>query len=160
MFDGASGSAYTFQREEFSDVIEEARVMLDQQWDEAGEYGVGELRLSEDRYIAMQKGGFLRIVTARHNGRLVGYASMFVFEGMHAAAKAMVSDALYLLPPYRRPGVSMRLIRHVETLASAEGVTVIHWHANARFPGFGRLLTFMGYSAISTTHAKVQVHAA
>lgn len=159
MFDGASGSAYAFQREKFSSVIDEAREMLGQQWIEAGEGGVGELRLSEDRYNAMDALGMLRIVTVRHLGKLIGYASIFVFSGMHADAKAMVSDALYLLPAHRRPGVSMRLVRYVEAMGRDEGVNVIHWQANSRFPGFGRLLQFMGYPPISSIHAKVLQHA-
>lgn len=160
MLCGAPASAYSFQQEVFSAVIDEARAMLEQQWLESGEEGVGAFKLAEEKYNAMSAANFLRIVTVRHQGLLIGYASVFIFTGMHAAAKALVSDALYLLPAYRRPGVTMRLIKYVEVMAQNEEVAVVHWQANTRFPGFGRLLTFMGYPAISSTHAKVMSYAA
>lgn len=159
MFDGASKSAYTFQRETFAGVIDEGRAMLAWQWTEAGETGAGEFRLSEDRYLAVDKAGGLRIFTVRHNGALIGYATLFVFFGMHAAAKAAISDALYILPEFRRPGVSMRLVRFAERSLRAEVVDVIHMSVNDRFPGFGRLLEHMGYHPISRTLTKVLRHA-
>lgn len=158
MFDGAP-STYTFQREVFAEVIDEARPMLERQWLEAGEIGVGALKLSEERYIAADKAGVLWTVTVRYRGELIGYATAFVVTGMHADAKAVVSDALYLLPPHRRPGVSMRLVKYVEGLANEKGAELVHWGCNSRFPGFGRLLEFLGYSAVSTTYAKVLAHA-
>lgn len=159
MFDGMSQSAYTFQREAFADVIGEGRPVLARQWIESGEQGVGELRLDDDRYLTMDRAGLHRLFSVRHRGEFIGYASMFVFVGMHAAAKAAVADALYLVPEHRRPGLSMRLVAHVERALIAEGVTVIHWEVNARFPGFGRILERLGYKPISTTHAKVMPHA-
>jgi GNAT superfamily N-acetyltransferase len=159
MFDGMTASAFTFQREAFADAIGEARLMLDRQWTEAGEIGVGSFRLAEDRYVAADSAGLLRVFTARHHGMLVGYVSLFVIVGMHAEARCAVSDALYILPEFRRPMVSMRLVRFAEDAICAEGVKLIHMNANERFPGFGRMLEHMGYGAISRTYAKVLNHA-
>jgi len=160
MFDGAQASAFTFQREAFADVIDEGRPVLAVQWEEAGETDAGEFALSEGRYVKMDQVGALRIYTVRHNGRFVGYVSLFVFVGMHAAAKAGVSDALYILPEFRRPMISLRLMRYAEAALRSEGVTVIHMSVNERFPGLGRLLEFMGYKPISRTFTKVLNHAA
>jgi GNAT superfamily N-acetyltransferase len=160
MFNASSASAFSFQREAFAAVIDEARPMLAAQWIEAGQTEAGEFALADDRYLAMERVGALRIYTVRHHGVLVGYVSLFVFTGMHAAARAGISDALYVLPAFRRPMVSLRLMRHAEAALLAEGVTVIHMQVNERFPGLGRLLDFMGYKPVSRTFTKVIDHAA
>lgn len=156
MPDGSNiASGYCFQREIFHDVIVEGMPLLVRQWQEAGEPGAGSLAMAEDRYAAMERAGMLRVFTTRRAGQLVGHATFFVFTGMHAAVRAAVLDALYLFPEHRGPRVSLRLVRHAETALQAEGVGIIHMHANERFLGFARLLQSLGYHPVSRTLAKV-----
>lgn len=158
MFDGASPSSFTFQVERFADVIDEARALSNRQWQEAGETGAGEFHLADNRYLAADNAGSLRIFTARHRGAFIGHATFFVFVGMHAAVKAAISDTLYIFPEFRRPGVSIRLIRFAEGILTGEGVEVIHMNVNERFPGFARLLDHLDYKPISRTFTKVIRH--
>lgn len=155
MFDGAPVSSFTYRRELFDAVIDEGRPILARQWEEAGEAVVGPFGMNEDRYRMMEKAGALRIYVVRNDEAIVGHLTMFVFMGMHAEAKAALMDAMYILPEFRRPFVSIRLVRFAERDLARSGVSVVHMNSNERFPGFARLLGFLGYHPISRTHAKV-----
>lgn len=160
MFDGASRSAFSFRRETFAGTIEEGLPMLKAQWIEAGETDAADFALATERYLTMERAGALRVYTVRYHGTLVGFAAYFVFHGMHAnTTKAAMSDAVGLIPAYRRPMVALRLMRFVETMLRDEDVRIMHTSDNVIFPGFGRLLEHLGHKLVSRTHAKVLTHA-
>lgn len=156
MFDGTPRSAFAFRRETFASTIDEAMPLLKAQWIEAGETDATDFALATDRYLTMERAGALRIYTARHHGTFVGFASYFVFQGMHATGKkAAISDAIGVSPAFRLPTVALRLVRFAETMLRDDGVTVMHTSENVRFPGLGRILEHMGHTLVSRTYAKV-----
>lgn len=159
MFDGPSGSSYSFRREPFADAIIDGMPALRRQWDETGETAAGPFSLALERYEASDRAGALRIYTVRRYGEFVGYAAYFLFVGMHAAAKVAVSDAFWLDPAHRRPGVAMRLLRFVEASLRSDQVILIHTSVNADHDTAGRLLGYLGYKLESHTYAKVLKYA-
>lgn len=156
MFDGSTGSAFSFQRETFTSGVAEAIPFARRQCEEAGE-DPKEFPFDPayDRYESAERNGILRCYTVRHHGSYAGHAIFFVFYGMHSKGiKAAVSDMFWLAPEYRRPGVAKRLLQFVERELALEGVVIMHTQAREDPPVAGRLLEHLGHKLISRTYSK------
>jgi hypothetical protein len=68
------------------------------------------LSIDEAKYEVLDKTDMLLILTARDEGRLVGYALWFIMPHPHyaKAGPMALTDMYYVLPEYRR-GVGLRL---------------------------------------------------
>lgn len=158
MFDGASKSAYTFQRETFAGTVDEAAPYFQAQWEEGAQnQAVMPLSIAIDRYLAAERAGIFRVYVVRHHGIYVGYASYYVISPMNSAhIKVAISDKLWIDKPHRAPGVAMRLVRFVEGQLRSEGdISLMHTEAPEYSTGLGRLLAHMGHKPVSHTFAKV-----
>lgn len=100
-----------FAVEKFKDAIEEARPLLRLHWDEIAK-NKGLLKLDPDTETYERMGEHLLLVTARHDGRLVGYFLWFLLNHPHYRQVSVAEEDLhFLLPEYRQGLVGYKLIK-------------------------------------------------
>jgi len=119
-------------REPFDQIYgAEVAAMLLKHWQEIALYQ-GDVPLEPDleRYRALEKAGALLCLSARDDGRPVGYAAWILAYHLHyASCKTATNDVIYLLPEYRGRTAGLRLIEESERVLIEEcGAHVIRWH--------------------------------
>jgi GNAT superfamily N-acetyltransferase len=98
-----------------------------------------------DRYKQLDDKGLILTVTARDDGKLIGYAIFFVTTHLHYKSTYYANnDLLYLHPDYRKGLIGVRLITLSEKYLKEKGVTKIMWHIKFN-KDFSRLLHHLGY---------------
>jgi len=70
--------------------------------------------LSRERYESANATGFLRFLTARHEGRLVGYLVLYVTASMHSQIPLAVEDTFFLHPLHRGGRNALRFLQFME----------------------------------------------
>lgn len=134
-----------FGLERIIEVFGEIKPLLQAHWAEIAHYPDIPLDPDYDRYVQAERNGQLRIFTARHDGKLVGYAIYGVTRGLHYKGSLIaVQDILFVTPAFRRGRIASRLIDHVHAHLRAEGVQVVVDHVKAAHPALGRLLERKG----------------
>lgn len=84
------------------------------------------------RYIACEQAGALFVLTARDEGRLVGYSVNFIGQHLHySALRYANNDLLFLAKTHRKGTLGLRLIRETEREAKARGARLMVWHAKS-----------------------------
>lgn len=118
----------------------------------------GALNLHPDyaRYYLLEERGQFFVVTARHKGVLIGYASFFVDHQIHyAKTRWAESDIYWVHPDFRGHGVWSAMRASAEVEALSRGVTVFR----VRLPRFlaskGGELEAEGFAAGDTVYEKV-----
>lgn len=114
--------------ENFRDVIEEAKPLLQRHWEEIA-HDKDEVPLDPDwaRYALMEAQGQLSVVTVRASGRMVGYCCMVLTPGLHYRSTFEARmDIFWLAPEYRGRMGGARLFRAVEAECKRRGVKRIY----------------------------------
>jgi GNAT superfamily N-acetyltransferase len=102
----------------------------------------------------MQERGKLHIVTARDEGKLVGYFASFVDYHLHYKETMMaVNDALFLDKDYRKGSLAKDMFTFAEKELKELGVKVIHLHMKVEHP-FDKLCESCGYTNSERLYAK------
>lgn len=119
--------ALTFQTERFPDIWDEVQPLLQQHWDEVGVKDItGPPDANEELYRRMDAEGILHITTARHKGRLAGYAAYLVYAAHHYRSRMLAdADVFFLAPGFRRGMAGVRLLKAAEAALLERGVTTI-----------------------------------
>lgn len=142
-----------FQREAFSDMIEEAYPLMQKQralieWEEARMKG----ELNFPLYEQCAQAGSLISFTARVGGKLVGYAYYFLTNHPHYCETKLASnDMLYIAPDHRGPGGGF--MAHCEQELKALGVDVISHAVNRNFD-WSPVLASKGFVEVERTWLK------
>ena len=104
-----------------------------------------ELDPDVDRYISLQKAGYLIAVAALDGDDVIGYCTLVITpHPFNSSIVCATHDVLYVLPEYRG-FTSARLIRFTEQLAKERGAVRMFWHTRAGTPLAG-ILQKRGYS--------------
>jgi hypothetical protein len=113
----------TVQVEPWSAMVEEAKQLFPLHWREiAVHQETIPMDMDEARYLALEAGGMLHVVTVRSGNRLVGYCIAFVLPHMHYKTTLMgMVDMYFILPEFRR-GAGARLFLELERSLKARGV--------------------------------------
>ncbi|MDA8231569.1 MAG: GNAT family N-acetyltransferase [Magnetospirillum sp.] len=107
-----------------------------------------------EKYRLLDRTGALNITTARHDGRMVGYACYIVSRHLHYRDLMVAeSDAFFLAPEHRRGPEGVRLLRAAEQNVIAAGAQRIVTRVKVD-PDFGPLLRRMGYQPIEAVYSK------
>lgn len=116
----------TFQKEPLEPAFWEAQELFRAHWDEIAEMkDVNVLDPDVDEYRALAKSGRLHILTARDEGKLVGYYAAFIKNNLHYKSVIVGSDDLYFIhPAYRRGGVGVRLLLAAERMQREAGAVI------------------------------------
>ena len=84
-------------------------------------------------------------ITARDEGKLVGYSIFFITNHLHYKSTVYANnDLLYLHPDYRKGSLGIKFIKASEIYLKNRGVAKILWHIKFN-KDFRILLHRMGY---------------
>lgn len=111
--------------------------------------------LSRDRYESANASGFLRFLTARQEGRLVGYLVLYVTASMHSQIPMAVEDTFFLHPLHRGGRNALRFLQFMETTCRAWGVHKLLCSCEtANTTGIVRLLEHLDFQPAIMQYAK------
>jgi GNAT superfamily N-acetyltransferase len=80
-------------------------------------------------YESGDAAGKLLILTARDEGKLIGYSVFYLVRSPHYKSTLWgMNDVLYVLPGYRQSGVGLKLMRESEHALRAKRCQKITWH--------------------------------
>jgi len=135
-----------FNIEKYSQVNEDIKELIKLHYDEiAVDKDVIPLDPDWDRYKNLCETNVLTIVTARDEGKLVGYSIFFITNHLHyKSTKYANNDLLYLHPDYRRGTTGIKLIKASEKFLLDKKVDKILWHIKFN-KDFRILLHRLGY---------------
>ena len=150
-------SPISFQRELFANCISEAKPLLERHWEElARNKDLFPLDPDYDRYLELEKAGAFFVYTARRDGKLVGYAAYLIHHNLHYRTMLFAESDLFWLAPEERKGVAgLKLLRFVENDLRENGVDVMHSTHKLEHGAAGKVLNFLGHTAIECGYAKL-----
>ena len=144
-----------FKVETYHEVIEEMKPLFDQHWEEIAIHQ-DKIKLNPDysRYEELDSTGMLHIVTARDEGKLVGYFISFLEYHLHYKDHIFASnDICFLLPEYRHAEAGIGLFQYAERNLKDIGVSVIMIHMKTHAP-FDTLCEVLEYENVERTYSK------
>lgn len=112
---------------------------------------------SRERYAGYEDLGMYHFMTARDQGRMVGYFGCYDTRSMHSQRPIVQEDILYLTPAYRRGRTALRFIQFCEAvMASAhpEGFEILVSCEQDNTSGIHRLLGHLAYLPVITVYSK------
>lgn len=113
------------------------------------------LDINEEVYRTLERMGLCKIFTARCDGKLVGYCTMFLNNSVQRKTlRLALEDAFYIAPEFRRGGVASKMVDFIETNLK-EVVDMVHFHAPESNPIFGKFLKGKGYKKYAEIMSKV-----
>ena len=140
-------------------LLHEALPLLRAHKDEIAHYQDIPLDVAEEKYLAMDLAGTLRVFTARVDdatasldNKLVGYAVFFVAPNLHYRGSLQASqDILYMDPAHR--GRGLVFINWCDEQLRQEGVQAVYQHLKVEHD-FGRALERLGYVFVDKIYAR------
>jgi len=135
-------------RESFLDVIEEAKPILMEHWEELATYLDVPLEPDYAAYEAIDKQGLLAIYTVRARGELVGYSVYFVRRHLHYKITVATNDIIMIRKHYRNFGLGSALFSFIELDLKDRGVDVIYTSAKLSHPELSLLLELRGHKEV------------
>ena len=140
--------ALTFQLEPLAPMLEDCKTLVQLHWE-----GTQTFRRHRpfnpdwDRYVSCNEADFLRIFTARDEGRLVGYFGWYVTQSMHSREWIATEDTFFLHPDYRGGRNALRFFRFALDHLKAMGVVEVLSSCEVdNDTGIHRLLTYLGFA--------------
>lgn len=145
-----------FAVESWAQYWPEAKPLVELHWQEiALDQEHVPLAVDEAGYVALDGAGILHIVTARDEGRLVGYWLGMVKGHLHYRTTLhAVMDVVWLHPAYRRGVNGYQLFHAVERTLRQRGVVKVIMGCKLHLD-FSRLYARLGYHEIERTWSKL-----
>jgi GNAT superfamily N-acetyltransferase len=79
----------------------------------------------ESMYLQMEQSGVLTIMAAYEEDRLIGFLSMLVSVLPHYGVQVGATESYFVAEKYRTTGAGLRLLKHAEKAAEAQGATAM-----------------------------------
>jgi len=115
-----------FQVETWADIWRDGQEIFKQHYDELALHkSAMPMGLDNDFYQDLENRKFLLVVTARRDGRLIGYfLGIVIAHHPHNkdAGKVATTDMFYLAPDQRRGGAGVKLLKAAEQALRDNGV--------------------------------------
>ncbi|MEK9809683.1 MAG: GNAT family N-acetyltransferase [Candidatus Nanopelagicales bacterium] len=135
------------------EILDEVTALVRAAHDEAMQGTSEVFRPAIDTYQALNDADMLLVYTARYGKRLVGAAVYILATRPHSAGELVgVLDVVYVMPAYRRHGLTEQLLTRAEAALQARGVSAVS--AGVRNPVFGRWLQIHGYHYVEAYYEK------
>lgn len=153
---GQNGSRHlTYGKEKLAECYAEGVELLHLHWQEIAPYqDLLTLNPDMDIYRTAEEKGTLHIITARDNGKLVGYIILMVHRHLHYKHVLIATDDIHFLhPDYRQGGAGVRLFMSAEKEMRKLGVKILVMRTKANHD-HGVLFERLGYSALDRTFSK------
>lgn len=151
-----------FATERWRDAVEEMRPLMKLHWLEvARNHDCVKLDVDEKRYEDMDDSGVLHLLTARRDGKLIGYHVCIVSPHLHYASTLHgFTDVYWVAPEFRVGRTGLRLFealaRELDRIRIERGhkfmklITATKLHMDQ-----GRLFERLGYSPVERIYSKV-----
>ena len=145
----------TYEVEEVANVLDEVKPLLEKHWNEIALHKDNiALKPDYDKYLLLDKMNMLQLVTARDDGKLIGYFVSFIQPHMHYKDNLFaMNDILYIDPEYRKGSVGYKLFKHAEKFLKEVGVDVIMIHSKVK-NDFKPLMDRLGFERVEYTYSK------
>lgn len=106
-----------------ADCWDEFAALAQLHWQDATDRGYTEpFALDRARYVSANQIGFLRCLTARDHGEMIGYLTLYLTASMHSQWTMAVEDTFFLHPSRRGGRTALAFLRYMETRCHAWGV--------------------------------------
>lgn len=143
-----------FQVESLKTCWPEIMGLASAHWMETEAYRHGQpFSPSFDRYTQYEDMGALIQCTARVEGKMVGYATMYVCPSMHTQKLIAVEDTYFLLPEHRKGRNAIRLYRFAEEECRKRGAVEMIMTAKTT-NSVGRILEYLGFKEVARQYSK------
>lgn len=145
----------TFQVEKWRDALPEMEPILVKHWREiALGHDKVPLDIARDRYQQLCDCGSLHVVTARHNGEMIGYHVAIVSGHLHYLGTLHgITDVYFILPEYRLGFTGIRMFRFVIAEMKKLGVKKLITGTKLHLD-IGSVLKRLGFGATEVVYTK------
>jgi GNAT superfamily N-acetyltransferase len=153
-----SSPAITYKVERFAHVVKEMTPLWHREWAELGqEHYKIDLDPDWDRYLQYDLAQILHLITARADGKIVGYILLFAFGHIHHVNVLWAQgDHFWLDPSYRKGRTGINLFTQAKLHAKALGCKFLSinilLHFAAERGTIGKLLERLGAKATEMTY--------
>lgn len=154
----ASSPTITYQVERFAHVVKEMTPLWHREWAELGQeqYRI-DLDPDWDRYLQYDLAQILHLITARVEGKIVGYILLFVFGHIHHVNVLWAQgDHFWLDPAYRKGRAGVNLFTQAKNHAKALNCKFLSINILLHFAQergtIGKLLEHLGAKATEMTY--------
>ena len=97
----------TYEHESYATIAEEIRPLLRRHWEAiANDKEAVPLDVDEEKYRALDSAGLLVIITARVDGRLVGYIAAILSPHLHYRSTLFATFDVFWMEPEFRSGLN------------------------------------------------------
>lgn len=134
-----------YAEEHFKDVAPEIADLAPEHFDEVSDYVHVGLDVDWDRFAELDAGGFIKVLSVRDDGKLVGYVIFLVSKGLHYKNTLIaLDDAFFLARPYRKAWNGIRMFQCAEKMLRFHGVQLVRYHEKIKVP-CGKVFEYLGY---------------
>lgn len=153
----------TYQEESFESLRHVLPSLFKRHWEEVAlDKTKIKLQPDWDRYIMLDRTGYLKMLTVRHEGTLVGYHIVVIMGHLHYAdSLTAFPDIYYLLPEYRGGWAGVKLFTEMMNILRALGVqkmytmSKVHRSANGRELNTAKMLKRLGFKHVEDHYARM-----
>lgn len=140
---------------DFEEIVDELSSITKEHWNEVGHSGVdAPFELDIDVYKSYSKLNAYKLFAVKDDDKIVGYLGCFIHNLTHnASAVAATTDALFLLPAYRKGSLAVKLIKYTEKYLADLGVDYIQLGTNTNYD-LSSLCNRLGYVPSSIVYTK------
>lgn len=145
----------TYQEEPLKDCLEEMKPLLEQHWKEIALHQ-DKIKLNPDyeQYLRLDCIGMLSTVTARDDGKLIGYFVTFIPPNLHYKDNVIaLNDILFLNKDYRGGTVAYKMFKFAINVLVELGVDVIQVHEKKEH-SFKPLMDRLGFEHIENIYSR------
>lgn len=143
-----------FAVEKLVDCWDQIMILAKAHWQETEMYRHGQPFCPEfHRYDAYDKAGWLFQYTARVDGQLVGYATMYLVPSMHTQQLIATEDTWFLLPEFRKGRNAIRFYNYVQDDLFKRGAVEVIMTAKMTNAA-GRILEYLGFKQVAKQYSK------
>jgi len=144
-----------FAREKYDQIIGEGLPLLERHRLEVAKFpDLMKLEIDADMYRLLEGKDRLYIASARENGELIGYFSIFVNNHHHYKRLLVATeDVIYVRPDHRDPFTGILLLRFGEQAMRTRGCHVIIGRTKVEHD-HGRIYQRLGYHPMDTVWIK------
>lgn len=143
-----------YAKEYVFDIKEELLSIMHTHWKDAEQDNSYTFDLDWDSYYALEQSGNMKIYTARKDGNLAGYASVYVTKSLYGKNRIEAHyDSIYVMPKYRAGKTAANFIKYIEQQLVEIGAKRINIATLSHQP-FDRLLEWLDYKHTEKVYSK------
>lgn len=110
---------------------------------------------SRDRYVSYNELGYFHLITARSDGKLVGYFGVYITPSMHSQLLMATEDTFFIHPDYRQGRLAIRMLKYIESYCRNAGVHELLFSCEQdNTSGIHGLLSLLAYEPVIVQYRK------